>query len=293
MIAFVLCVVLAAMSVVGLVRLATGHPAVPSLGSGVPRHHWGRVPLNRLLGAVVGGAAALALTRWPAVAIVTVVVVLAWPHVFGGAAAGRRGLDRLEALAAWTEALRDSASTASGLEQAIPATLPGAPDLLRPELTNLVARLDGRVPLPLALAQFADEVGDPAADMVVAALCLNARQRAGGLTRILSALSESSRKELDLQRLVEHERMALRRQAQRIAGAVIGFAAVQAVFARGWAAPYSTVAGQIVLLVLAGILTSAFVRMRALAEPTPDARFLTNADSVTEVSSYRPAWGQS
>ena len=37
-----------------------------------------------------------------------------------------------------------------------------------------------------------------------------------------------------MRRKVEHERRALRRQAQRIAFAVIGFIALQAMFARGW-----------------------------------------------------------
>ena len=150
------------------------------------------------------------------------------------------------------------------------------------------ARLDGRVPLPEALVIFADELDDPAADMVVAALSLNSRQRAGGLERILSALATSARTELEMRRKVEHERRALRRQAQRIAGAVVGFVALQALFARGWVAPYSSAAGQLVLLVLVGIFIAAFVRMRSLAESKPPERFLTSADEVTEIASYKP-----
>ena len=92
--------------------------------------------------------------------------------------------------------------------------------LLRAPVRELAARLDGRVPLPEALARFADDVDDPAADMVVAALSLNARQRAGGLDRILTSLAASSRTELEMRRKVELERRALRRQAQRIAFAV-------------------------------------------------------------------------
>ena len=117
-------------------------------------------------------------------------------------------------------------------------------------MRELAARLDGRVPLPEALARFADDVDDPAADMVVAALSLNARQRAGGLERILTSLAASSRTELEMRRKVELERRALRRQAQRIAFAVVGFVALQAVFARGWVEPYSTPLGQFVLAIL-------------------------------------------
>jgi hypothetical protein len=142
------------------------------------------------------------------------------------------------------------------------------------------------------LALFADDVDDPAADMVVAALSLNARQRAGGLERILTALAASSRAELEMRRKVELERRALRRQAQRIALAVLGFVALQVVFARGWLAPYSTPIGQLVLTILLAIFIGAFVRMRSLSEPEPEPRFLTSADGVTEIASYRPTLAQ-
>ena len=142
--------------------------------------------------------------------------------------------------------------------------------------------------MPEALVLFADEVADPAADMVVAALSLNARQRAGGLERILTALASSARSELEMRRRVELERRALRRQAQRIAGAVAGFVVLQAVLARGWVQPYSTPAGQLVLTLLVAIFLAAFVRMRSLANSESPTRFLTGADQVTEIASYKP-----
>lgn len=244
--------------------------------------------LRRLAFAAALGLAVLLLTRWPAAGLAAAGLALLWPRVFGGAAAGRRELANIEAIATWTESLRDTAAAASGLEQAIPATVQSAPELLRRPLRDLSARLAGRVPLPEALARFADDLADPAGDMVVAALSLNARQRAGGLQRILTALAASARAELEMRRKVEHERRALRGQAQRIAGLVVGFVVLQAVFARGWVAPYSTPAGQVALSVFIAVFLAAFARMRSLANSTPPARFLTSADEVTEVASYKP-----
>ena len=194
----------------------------------------------------------------------------------------------IEAIAAWTESLRDTAGAAAGLEQAIPATVTAAHPLLRRPLRELAARLDGRVPLPEALARFADDVDDPAADLVVAALTLNARQRAGGLDRILTSLAASSRAELEMRRNVELERRSLRRQAQRIAGAVDRLRD-----------PPSTVRPRLGGAVL---LTGRPARARGTdgAVPgrvRPDAvlgrdrtepRFLTSADEVTEIASYKP-----
>lgn len=124
--------------------------------------------------------------------------------------------------------------------------------------------------------------------MVVASLTLNARQRAGGLDRILTSLATSSRAELEMRRKVELERRGLRRQAQRIAGAVTGFAILQALFARGWVEPYSTATGQLVLVLLMGLFLAAFMRMRSLAESQPQVRFLTSAETVTEIASFKP-----
>jgi tight adherence protein B len=286
MAAFVTVIGCLALGIVGLLRLARGHSLMPPRRQQRPSVTPAQVRHTLLVIGV--GMLALLLTRWLAVAVASAALVALWPRVFGGAAAGRRGLRKVEAIAIWTESLRDTASAAAGLEQAIPATVTAAPDLLQRPVRDLAARLDGRVPLPEALVVFADELADPAADMVVAALSLNSRQRAGGLERILSALATSARTELEMRRKVEHERQALRRQAQRIAGAVVGFVVLQALFARGWVAPYSSTAGQLVLLVLVGIFIAAFVRMRALSESTPPERFLTSADEVTEIASYKP-----
>ena len=50
-----------------------------------------------------------------------------WPGAaFGGAAGERRSIIRLEALATWTESLRDTIAGAVGLERAIAASLRAA-----------------------------------------------------------------------------------------------------------------------------------------------------------------------
>lgn len=285
MLGFLLAVTAAALGLIAMVRLARGHDALPTIRV---EHRFDATKTRQVGIAFAVAMAALVLTRWPLAAVAAGVIVFLWPRLFGGAASGRRQLEKIEALASWTESLRDTASAAAGLEQAIPATVGAAQSLLRAPVRELAARLDGRVPLPEALTRFADDVDDPAADMVVAALSLNARQRAGGLERILTSLAASSRAELEMRRKVEHERHLLRRQAQRIAIAVLGFIAAQAVFARGWVQPYSSPLGQLVLVILAAIFLGAFMRMRALSNSEPEVRFLTSADDVTEIASYKP-----
>jgi tight adherence protein B len=285
MLGFVLAIGATALGLLSLVRLSRGMSALPSIQL---RSSLDRRSTRQLGVALVAGLVALLVTRWALAGVAAAAILVLWPRLFGGGRAGRRQLEKIEALAAWTESLRDTATAAAGLEQAIPATVGAAHALLRAPVRDLAARLDGRVPLPEALARFADDVDDPAADMVVAALSLNARQRAGGLERILTSLAASSRTELEMRRKVEHERRALRRQAQRIAFAVLSFVALQALFARGWVEPYSTPMGQLVLMILAGIFLGAFARMRSLSNGEIEARFLTSPRDITEIASYKP-----
>jgi Flp pilus assembly protein TadB len=269
---FIVAVGCCALGFVMVARLVTHRTALPRVQFNA---EWWR-PLLRSYGvALAVGAGVLIVTRWPLAGLAAAVVTAMWPRLYGGGALGRRQLAKTEAIASWTESLRDTSSAASGLEQAIPATAGATPPLLRAPVRDLAARLDGRVPLPEALSRFADDVDDPAADMVVAALLLNARQRAGGLERILTALAESARAELEMRRKVEHERRALRRQSQRIALAVVGFAILQAVFAHGWVRPYSSSAGQLVLAILLTLFIGAFARMKSLSAAEAEPRFLS------------------
>jgi uncharacterized membrane protein YgcG len=62
---------------------------------------------------------------------------------------------RIEGIASWTEQLRDTLAAAAGLEQAILATAPIAPDPVREQVTGLAARIHQGQRLPDALRAFA------------------------------------------------------------------------------------------------------------------------------------------
>ena len=87
-----------------------------------------------------------------------------------------------------------------------------APSLQEP-LSQLVNRLHPRVPMADALRRFADDLDDSGADLIIAALIINARLRGPGLRDLLGALSASVREELDMRRKVNAERRSTRRSA--------------------------------------------------------------------------------
>ncbi|MBO3745156.1 type II secretion system F family protein [Streptosporangiaceae bacterium NEAU-GS5] len=224
--------------------------------------------------AVVVGVVVLALTSWPVVAVGSVLLVIAWRGLTGGAAEERAAMRRLEALAAWTESLRDTIAGASGLEQAIPVSIRASSTTLQPHLRAMVDRLHTRMPLPDALRIFADDLDDPSADLVVAALILNARLRGPGLRDVLSALALAAREELDMRRRVEAERRSTRRSVQIVVITALVFAGLLVVFNRSYVAEYTSVLGQAVLVVVAGLFGAGFAWMRRLARFDKPARLL-------------------
>jgi len=249
---------------------------LPERPAGKPRRQRAtlRETSRRLLLGVVSGLVVLLLTRWVVAGLGIGLLVAFWDRVVGSSATERRAIGRLEALASWTESLRDTIAGAIGLEQAIPATAANAGAPIRPSLNLLVDRLRIREPLPDALRTFADDLDDPSADIICAALLLNSRLRGPGLRDVLTALAGSAREELDMRRRVEASRRSIRRSAQIVLFIVLGMMGALSIFNRGYVAPFDSVMGQLVLVVVAVLLAAGLLWLRSLATPSKTDRFL-------------------
>ncbi|MFD0551114.1 type II secretion system F family protein [Streptomyces rectiviolaceus] len=224
--------------------------------------------------AIGVGLIVLLLTRWAVAGIASGILVFFWDKLFGGAAEERAQMKRVEALAAWTESLRDTIAGAVGLEQAIPASARAAAPVLRPHLDALVDRLRARTPLPEALQVLADEIDDASADIIVAALILNAKLRGPGLRQVLGALAKSAREEVDMRQRVMAQRASTRRSVQIVVAVSIAFVLGLSIFNRDFVAPYGTPVGQLVLACVCGLFALGFWWLRKLSTvETPD-RFL-------------------
>lgn len=229
---------------------------------------------RRTLLAFGVGLVVLVVTRWPVAAVAAGCLVVAWPSLFGGARLERESTARVEGLAAWTESLRDTIAGAVGLEQAIPATVYAASPAIRPQLRMLVDRLRVRVPLATALQRLADDLDDPSADLVVAALILNSRLRGPGLRQVLTSLSEAARAELDMRQRVAAGRSATRRSAQIVMVFSMLVIVLLTLFNPSYVAPYAGPTGQLVLLVVVACFAGGFWWMKRLSGIDVPARFL-------------------
>lgn len=249
---------------------------------------WGTRARRRAAYAAGAGLLVAAITRWPVAAGATAALIWLWPTMFGAGRVGAVKVERLEALATWTESLRDSIAGSIGLEQAIKHSTSTAPAILQPALQRLEGRLRARIPLPQALAGFAEEFDDSSSDLVVAALILNSRLRGPGLVGTLGALATSAREELDMRRRVEEGRKSLRRTALIIIVVTGVFAGGLAVFSRAYVAPYSTPGGQLMLAIVLAVFAGGLMWIRQAANLQPPERFLVGADQVDQALHVGP-----
>jgi Flp pilus assembly protein TadB len=235
---------------------------------------WAGIAARRATPAVLVGLVVAVLTRWPVAALAGALLALFWPSLFGGAGSSRRGMDQLEALASWTESLRDTIAGAAGLEAAIPVSVDTTGTAIRGPVSRLADRLRSREPMVDALRRFGDDLDDASADLIVAALILNARLRGAGLVTVLGELSRSAREELDMRRRVEASRRSTRRGVQVIVVVTVGVAGLLILFNREYVDPYGSAIGQLVLAGIAALFGFAFWWLRRLSEFQEPARFL-------------------
>jgi Flp pilus assembly protein TadB len=231
-----------------------------------------RIGLAVAVGVLTGVA-----TGWVVGAVLAGLAVWALPRVLGRDPEHARRVARIEAIATWTEMLRDTLSAAAGLEQAILATAPLAPPAIRGEITDLAVRIENGDRLAPSLRHLADQLADPTGDLVIAALVLAAEQQARQLGDLLGSLAHTAREQASMRMRVEAGRARTRTSVRVIVGTTLCFAVAVVLLNRPYLSAYDSATGQIVLLgigVLFGLGFAWLVRVARVAEPE---RFLSLA----------------
>ena len=233
--------------------------------------------VDRLLlrGGLALGAATVtaAATRWVSLALVAAGAAWWSPTWWNRRGSSGRELALTEAVAAWTEQVRDTLAAANGLEHAIGATARLAPAPLAAAVERLAARTDYE-PLPDALRRFADEVAHPMADFVVAALVIAAEKEARDLGALLGQLADAARDEAGMRTRVWVGRARNRSAVRIIIAVVVSFIAALLVFNRAYLRPYDTAGGQVVLAAILALFGASFVAMERLGRIHLPERFI-------------------
>lgn len=202
--------------------------------------------------AAIAALAILAITGWPVAAVATFGAVIYGRRMLGGNSTRATSIARTQAIATWTEMIRDNMAGAAGLEQALMATAGVAPGPIAVEVRRLAQRLED-MSLPDALACLGDELDHPSADLVVAALANAARMEGRDLGALLSRLAESIRGDVRMRLRVEVGRARIRTSARIVVGVTIFTIVFMYAFSRSLLEVYDTPAGQLWLVVVLGI----------------------------------------
>jgi Flp pilus assembly protein TadB len=227
-----------------------------------------------LVGALVVGA----VTRWPVAGMVAAVAPFALPAILRSTSS-RNTTRRTEAVAVWTELLRDTLTASAGLAQAIVATAGVAPDEIREPVAHLADRIMSGASLDDALRVFGLEVNEPSAEQVVSALRLAVSSRAQRLVDLLSALADSTREEVAMRLRVEASRASARSGVRTVIWFSSGFVLLLMIVAHSYLAPFGSATGQLVLAFVGASYGTGLALMVRFVQPTSSARLSRSANN--------------
>jgi tight adherence protein B len=186
----------------------------------------------------------------------------------------------VEALAVWTEQLRDTMAGARGLEQALSATAATAPDPLRPAVQRLSSRL-GMMPLPRALKGLATDVDHPLADFVTAALIVAAENHVRDLVSLLTHLAECCRDDVRMRTRVWVARARLRSAVRIISVVIVAFVAGLVLLQRDYLRVYASGSGIGVMVVIIAMFGGALLMLSRLGRFESVSRFVAHESGAT------------
>lgn len=228
--------------------------------------------------AAVSATVVWVATGWPAGGLIAGTGAGAVPSLVGAKARRLAAVARIEAIAGWVEQLRDVMAAADGIQSAILTTAPLAPEAIRPEVGRLAERLVRQERLAISLRRFADEVAHPLTDMVVTSLVI-ASERQGRLGDLLGEVATSARATATMRLRVEATRARTYVTTRLIVGVTIAIATWLVLVRREYLAPFDSVGGQVMLVVIGATFAVSGVLIQRMARPDEPARLLAGADT--------------
>jgi Flp pilus assembly protein TadB len=269
---------------VGLFGRGPAHGKAPRLTASATLSSAGR---RRVLLAILAALLVFLLTRWPVGALAAVAAVIFLPKLTM-AGGQRQRTAMLEGLEQWIRRLADMVTASRGLEDALGASAQSAPAAVAGPVGRLAARLAARTGTEAALRQFAAEIDDPAGDRIAAALIIATGRRGGGARDVLIALAGLLARDVAARREIEADRAEHRTTVRWITVFIAGFT-VFAVLNRSYSAPFGTVAGQVVLAIVAGLYAAGLFWLHRLGTLPAAGRFLDDTVAGTAAHVDGPA----
>lgn len=236
----------------------------------------------RLAIAVVAVVVVWYLSRWPVGIVLAACGGLTAPTLAGAKRRRQAAIAKTEAIASWSEQLRDIIGTSSGLQEAISASSRVAPAVLRDDVRTLAVE-QRRLAFGDAIRRFAARVDDPAADQVALALLLAAERRGQSLAAVLDDVAIAAREEATMMDRTETSRAQSYNESLAVTSIVLVMFVGMLVFNRAYLEAFDSLAGQTVLGVVGIGWGFAFVTLVQLSKVRRPDRLLSLTTASSEV----------
>ncbi|MFI0448050.1 type II secretion system F family protein [Actinomadura sp. 6N118] len=227
---------------------------------------------RRVMVGIAAAILVLGFTGWPVAAVATLAGSIALPVVLSKRPAQQR-IDRLEALEQWTRRLADVLGASRALEDAIIASARKPPEPIAEQVRALAGRIRSRMPTDRAIRLWADELSDPVADRIAAALILAASRRGPGVRLVLTELSELVAKDVTSRREIDASRAEHRTTLRWVVIFLVGYT-VFVSLRQSYSAPFGTPAGQMAMAVVAGLYAAGLTWIYRLGRGQSEPRLL-------------------
>jgi len=227
--------------------------------------------IPRVLLGASGFLLGLLVTGWPVAACYLAFGAAAIPNLLRSKRERRAAVEKVEAIATWTESLKDIMGSGAGLHRTLDLSARTVPAPIQSEVRNLSFRLQHES-VDVALVKLAADLAHPTADIVVASLLLGTRWQAGGLPEVLSSVARATRDAAAMKQRIEGSRERAYTQSRIVAGTSIVFVLLLVVFRREFLDPYNTIGGQIAQAVIGGMFAFSGYAMYKLGRPQNPVR---------------------
>lgn len=246
--------------------------------------------LLRLALAVGAFFVILLVTRWPVAAAYGAASGFLFPTMAAASRRRREAIERVEAIAVWTESLRDTMAASAGIQEALKLSARVAPGPIRTEVRDLSLRLQHQS-VARSLRRFAADMHHPLSDMVVASLILATGQHAGSLQGVLAMTAKGARDSSLMWRQIETSRTRTYSQS-RLAGWISFLVIAFLVLAqREFLTPFDSVGGQVAMFIICGVFFVSGVMLYRLGRPADPRRVFAGIERWSEDPAFE-ATGQ-
>ena len=223
--------------------------------------------------AFAAAAVVWAFTSWPVGGVWAFAGVMSIPLLKTDTHSATDEIAKVEAIATWTEQIRDTMNASAGLQQALVATSANGPAVIQHELRTF-ARRAPRGQLAEALRQLGADLSHPASDLVVAGLLSATELDAGRLVPLLSRLASSIRDEADMRVRIETSRARVRTSMKIVGLFVAATVLLMVIAGKDLLAGYDSAAGQLWLVIVGTVVVLAIWTTRKLAHIPQPERFV-------------------